>query len=97
LGKSRSRNKVFVEEKKDRKEKQLQVRITELERENAKLRREIESLLAQGKVPVVKETKAATRKVVGPPKAEDIEKAKQEARDKVKAWRIATFGDYNEE
>lgn len=86
---------MFVEEKKERKEKQVQNKITELERENAKLRREIESLLAQGKVPVVKEPKL--KKVTGPPKMADVEKEKQDVRDKFKKWRNENLGHYEEE
>lgn len=90
-----SRSKVFVEGKKDRKDKQLIDKITELELENAKLRREVSSLLAEGKVPVVKAAKV--KKIVGPPKLADVEKEKQDVRDRFKKWRNENLGQYEEE
>lgn len=88
-----SRSKVFVEEKKERKDKGLVRKLEEQNKEIAKLKREIEDLKASGKVPVVKEK---VKKVIAPPKIEDLEKQKQEARDRIKKWRIETFGDYEE-
>lgn len=94
MGKSRaSRNKVFVEEKKERKDKSLVKKLEEQTKEIARLKREIEDLRASGKVPVEKPVK----KVTGPPKMADVEKEKQDVRDKFKRWREENLGKYNEE
>lgn len=97
MGKSRSsRHKVFSEEKKARKDKTLEKRITELELENSKLRREIDSLLAEGKVPVVK-AKRPPRPKIKPPTVEELEQKRKEALEKVKKWREENLGKYEEE
>lgn len=88
-----SRNKVFADEKKDRKDNKLVRKIEEQEREIARLKRDIEDLRASGKVPVVKPVK----KVTGPPKMADVEKEKQDVRDRFKKWRNENLGTYEEE
>lgn len=96
MGKSRSsRHKVFSEEKKDRKDKQLSNKINELELENARLKREIEDLKASGKV-VVKKQKPVPAKI-RPPTVEELEQKRKEALEKVKKWRIENLGVYEEE
>jgi hypothetical protein len=95
LGKSRSRNKVFAEEKKERKDKQLQNKIAQLEKENAKLRREIEAYKAAGKVPVVKEKPKP--KPPEPPKLQTLEEKRKAAREAALKWRKENLGDYSEE
>lgn len=95
MGKSRSRNKVFVDEKKERKDKQLQSKIADLEKENAKLRREIEAYKAAGKAPVVKEKKKV--EPPKPPSKESLEEKRQATLEKIRKWRIENLGEYSEE
>ena len=99
MGKSRSsRHKVFSEEKKERKDKSMAKQIQELEQTIVKLRREIEELKADGKVAVKKEKKVP--KVMpkfAPPSQEELEKKRQETLERVRKWRIETFGEPSDE